>query len=236
MIPASRLVTLIALAAAGCDASSGPSELDRPRVLAVQLAPPHLGPEETASVLVLVGSDDGTVSEVGPTSIDVVGAPPGSPASGMVGRGVDGWTVACPDGAALEQLRAELAIAAGEPIPISLALEVEVEGELLTASKYVYLGSRGDNPALAGIDFAGEVDGEGVLVAEVGAEIAIAAGGAAGEGELSYAWFTSVGEIDLYLSEEATFTADEAGDGQLVLVVRDDQGGVTWDWREVRVE
>jgi len=243
MTSAARLITLTVLAAAaGCDATTGPSQLDRARVLAVQIAPPHLGPEQTALVLVLVGHSDGTVSEVEPQSIAVVGAPPGSPASGMVGRGADGWAVACPDSAALEQLRVQLEIAPGEPIPIPLALEVEVDGEILTATKNVYLGSQGDNPALAGISAAGAVDDGGVLVAEVGVEIAIAAEGTEGEGEgegegeLSYAWFTSVGEIDLYLSAEATLVADEPGEGQVALVVRDDRGGVTWTWRDLRVE
>lgn len=230
------VITLIALAAAGCDENGSPSELDRPRVLAVQLAPPHLGPEETASVSVLVGGSDGTVREVAPGAVEVVGAPPGSPASGMVGRGADGWAVACPDGAALDRMRAELDVPAGEPIPIALALEVEVEGELLAATKVVYLDSRGDNPEVTGIAFGAGVDEGGVLVVEVGQEIPIAADGAAGEGELSFAWFTAIGDIDLYLSEEATLTPQVAGAGQVVLVVRDERGGVTWTWREVRVE
>ena len=232
------LITLTALAAAAaaCDNNGAPSELDRPRVLAVQIAPPHLGPQESAAVAVLVGHSDGTVSEVAPGSIEVVGAPPGSPASGMVGRGADGWAIACPESAALDQLRAEMQLGPDDPIPVALALEIAVEGELLPASKYVYLGSQGNNPELAGISVAGGNDQEGVLVAQVGEEIAIAADGAAGESELSYAWFTSVGDIDLYLSEEATLTAGEPGDGQLVLVVRDERGGVTWSWRDVRVE
>ena len=239
MTSAARLITVTTLvAAAGCDATTGPSQLDRARVLAVQIAPPHLGPQQIAPVRVLAGHEDGTVSEVTPDSIQVVGAPPGSPASGMVGRGADGWAVACPDSAALEQLRVQLEVAPGDPIPIPLALEIEVDGEILTATKNVYLGSRGDNPALAGISVAGALDDGGVLLAEVGAELAIAADGAEGEGEgeLSYAWFTSVGEIDLYLSEEATLVAEGPGEGQLALVVRDDRGGVTWAWRDLRIE
>jgi len=233
-----RLITMTALAvAAGCDSTGAPSELDRPRVLAVQVSPPHLGPEESGPVDVLVGRDDGTVDVVAPTSVEVAGAPSGSAVESMVAHGADGWAVDCPDAQVLAQMRAQMELAADEPIPIGLAIEVEVEGELLTATKVVYLGSRGDNPTLAGITAQSGSEEDGVLVIGAGEEIPIAADGAEGDSELSYAWFTSLGDIDLYLSEEATLTAtDEPGDGQLVLVVRDQHGGVTWTWRDVRVE
>ncbi len=233
-----KLITLTALAvAAGCDNNGAPSELDRPRVLAVEVSPPHLGPDESGPVDVLVGRDDGTVDVVAPTSVEVAGAPSGSAVESMVGHGADGWAIECPDAQVLAMLRAQMGLAAEEPIPIGLAVEVEVEGLVLTATKVVYLGSRGDNPELSGISADGGREEDGVLVIGAGEEIPIAADGADGDSELSYAWFTSVGDIDLYLSEEATLTAsDQAGDGQLVLVVRDQQGGVAWTWRDVRVE
>lgn len=229
-------LTALAAAASACDDNGAPSELDRARVLAVQISPPHLAPEETAPVRVLVGNSDGTVSEEAPAAIEVVGAPPGSPASGMVGRSADGWAIACPGAEVLAELRAEMELGADDPIPIALALAIEVEGERLTATKVVYLGSQGANPEVAGIAFEGGSEDGDVLVAQVGDEIAIAAEGAAGDTELSYAWFTALGDIDLYLSEEATLTTEEPGEGPLVLVVRDEQGGVTWTSREVRIE
>lgn len=231
------LVTLTALAAAtaACDQNGAPSELDRARVLAVQISPPHLAAAETAPVRMLVGTSDGRVSEVEPDGIEVVGAPPGSPASGMVGRGAGGWAIACPDPDGLAQLRAAMELGPDEPIPIALAVEVELEETLLTATKYVYLGSDGENPQLAGISIGETGPDEAVLV-RVGDAVPIAADGAAGDTELSYAWFTSVGDIDLYLSEAATLTLEEPGEGLLALVVRDERGGVTWTWREVRVE
>lgn len=234
---AKTLITMTALAAAaGCDSSTGPSELDRARVLAVQVDPPHLGPEETAPVDLLIGTADGVVEVVAPASMEVLGAPPGSPTASMIGHSSAGWAVACPDAPALAALRAELGIAADQPIPVPLAIEVDIDGERLTATKYVYLGSQGENPQLAGITMAGAVEADGVMLVSTGDQIAIAADRAAGEGELSYAWFTSVGDIDLYLSEEATLTAEGPADGQVVLVVRDDSGGVTWAWRDVRVD
>ena len=228
-------LTMLAAASAACDQNGAPSELDRARVLAIQISPPHLGPAETAPVRMLVGTSDGRVSEVEPDGIEVVGAPPGSPASGMVGRGAGGWAIACPDPDGLAQLRAAMELGPEDPIPIALAVEVELEGTLLTATKYVYLGSDGENPQLAGISI-GETGADEAVVVRVGDAVPIAADGAAGDTELSYAWFTSVGDIDLYLSEAATLTLEAPGDGLLALVVRDERGGVTWSWREVRVE
>jgi hypothetical protein len=232
------LVALVALAAAaGCDNNGAPSELDRPRVLAVQVSPPHLSPEEeSAPIEVLIGRADGTIEVVAPASVELIGAPSGAPTSSMVGRGDAGWAIACPDAATLAAMRAALGLGASDPIPIALAVEVEVDGELFPATKYVYLGSQGENPQLAGISIDADTDDEGVLVAAVGDEIAIASDGAAGATELSFAWFTAIGDIDLYLSEEATLTADEPAEGPLVLVVRDQQGGVTWAWRDLRIE
>ena len=123
-----------------------------------------------------------------------------------------------------------------DPIPIALAVDVEVEGAVLTATKYVYLGSDGENPQVAGISIGGGTERDGTLVLRVGDAIPIAAEDAAGDTELSYAWFTAVGDIDLYLSEAATLTLEAAGEGPLVLVVRDERGGVSWTWRDVRVE
>ena len=233
-----RLIALTALAAAAaaCDENGSPSELDRARVLAIQISPPHLSPEETASVRVLVGTSDGRVSEEEAGGVKVVGAPPGSPASGMVGRGADGWAISCPGPDELAQLRADMELGPEDPIPIALAVDVEVEGTVLSATKYVYLGSDGDNPQVAGISIGGGTEEDGTVLLRVGDAIPIAAEGAAGDTELSYAWFTAVGDIDLYLSEEATLTLEAAGEGPLVLIVRDERGGVSWTSRDVRVE
>lgn len=231
-------VTVIALGAAACDATTGPSDLDRSRVLAVRLSPPHLAPEEIAPIDVLVGHDDGTVDIEMPTSVRVNVAEASAQTDSMVIRSGDGWAIACPPEQALEELRVQLALAPDDPIAVPLSVDVEVDGAALTATKMVFLGSAGDNPALAGIDVDGaEVDEDGVVQLAAGQEVTIGALGAGGEDELSYAWFTSAGSIDLYLSEVATFTAsDTATTGQLALVVRDPRGGVAWSWYVVAVD
>ena len=121
---------------------------------------------------------------------------------------------------------------------VPLAIEVDVDGARLAAGKSVLLGVAGDNPALAGVTVDADETDDGALVIERDAEVAIAADGAAvDEGEPAYAWYSAVGDVDLYRSEAAVLSAsDDPRRGPLVLVVRDDRGGVTWTWREVRLE
>jgi hypothetical protein len=50
----------------------------------------------------------------------------------------------------------------------------------------------------------------------------------AGDGSFEFAWYTSIGKLEHYRSTTATFDANEQGDGAVVVVVRDGQGGVAW--------
>ncbi len=226
---------LVALGAA-CDEGASEAVLDRERVLAVRVSPPSLEPGETGALDVLVGRADGTVAVVAPVAV-AVDLPAGAAAERMVEGGAQGWTVTCPPEEALAELRARSNLPAGAPVVVPLAVEVEVDGVRLPAGKSVLLGASGDNPALAGLTADAEEGDDGALVAPRDAEVAIAADGAVvDDGEPTYAWYTSVGDIDLYRSEAAVLTTGGAGRGTLALVVRDDRGGVTWTWRDARVE
>lgn len=228
---------LLALGAA-CGEGASEAVLDRERVLAVRVSPPSLEAEESGAIDVLVGRADGSVDVVAPAAV-AVALPGGDAAGRMVAGGAGGWTVTCPPAEALAQLRDRSGLPADAPVVVPLVLEVEVDGVSLTATKSVLLGADGDNPSVAELAVdAAEAD-DGALVVEAGAQVAIAADGAAvDDGEPAYAWYTSVGDIDLYRSESAvlTVTAGDPGRGPLVLVVRDDRGGVTWTWRDLRVE
>lgn len=221
----------------GCDATTAPADLNRSRILAVRVSPPHLAPEQVAPIDILVGTVEGQVREVTPGSVTIEGAAPGAATDGIIARSDDGWSVACPPEPALAEIRGAFELEPDEPIAMQLAIDVEIDGDLFGATKFVFLGSAGQGPELAGITVSGaEIGEDGVLVVQTSDEIEIAADGAAGETELSYAWFSSLGTIDLYESEVATLTTAEPTTGQLVLVVRDQRGGVTWSWVDLRVQ
>jgi len=56
------------------------------------------------------------------------------------------------------------------------------------------------------------------------------------EGDLKYAWYSSVGDLEKYRQPTAFLDAAEAADGHIVIVVRDDAGGVSWQILPATVE
>jgi hypothetical protein len=62
-------------------------------------------------------------------------------------------------------------------------------------------------------------------------------GTAEGEGVLSYSWYTAFGELKKYREPTATFENAMPGEtGAVVLVVRNDRGGVAWKFGALRAE
>jgi hypothetical protein len=101
---------------------------------------------------------------------------------------------------------------------------VTIGDQQFAATKQLVFGDDHANPSVAAM----QVDG-----AET-AEIDVAAGDSAmldvpgDDGARSYAWYTSIGTLAHYRSDAATLDAGDPGDGTVVLVVRDDVGGVAW--------
>ncbi len=89
------------------------------------------------------------------------------------------------------------------------------------------------NPEVVDIRLAG-VPVQDEMVVSVGAEVEVSATAQPETAELSYAWASSVGELSLYRSQAASFATDASGDGTLLVVVRDGQGGVAWKAVPVR--
>lgn len=112
-------------------------------------------------------------------------------------------------------------IPAGQPVAMPIEVSLTIEGETLLASKSLVVGVQADNPAVAKLGVPDEVPPD--------SETALRVAAAGGTGELSYARYTSLGTLEGYRSREATLVAgDEAGDGLVLVVVRDAQGGVDW--------
>jgi hypothetical protein len=101
---------------------------------------------------------------------------------------------------------------------------VTVGDEQLAATKQLVFGDDHANPSVGSM----LVDGAATT------EIDVATGDSAmldvpgDDGTRSYAWYTSIGTLAHYRSEAATLDGGDPGDGTVVLVVRDDVGGVAW--------
>jgi len=78
------------------------------------------------------------------------------------------------------------------------------------------------------------VDGDGMRAAtglDHAVEVTVS-----GTGDLTFAWYSSAGDLENYRSAAASLFADAPAHGTLVIVVRDSSGGVDWKVLEVAFE
>jgi hypothetical protein len=197
--------------------------LDHPQILAVRAEPPAVPAGGQARIDVLVGDTAGAVFVTAPEIMTTAIEAP------LAQRDEEGWFVVAPGETELAAARAQAGLEEGAPVPVAIAVNVTVDGMALGASKTLRLGAEGSNPVVESIDAP--------ATAAPAAESPIRVTVDGGAGELSYAWYTSIGDLDRYRSAEAAWIAPEvAGDGELLVVIRDEQGGVCWQTMAVVVE
>ncbi|MEZ4359286.1 MAG: hypothetical protein R3B48_03835 [Kofleriaceae bacterium] len=214
----------LALAAAACGQDVDPPwQLDHDRVIAVRATPPRIATGEIAELDVLLGRAGAPPAEVDAEEVEVTS--PSRLASALVRRGAR-WTVVAPDEAGLAAARAELGLAATEPVPLQLRLTFTAPA--LVARKTVWLGPRAQNPTLDPIT----IDGASALeLTELSVGIAVDVPVAVDlDDRYNINWLTSCGtmhDFDLaraYLRVEP----EDHKEGTFALVVRDELGGVAW--------
>lgn len=220
-----------ALALAACDDFQAPSDLDHAQILAVRAAPAQLAPGGVARIDLLVTDQAGQPAAVPPDEAAIAGA-----AGARLDRDERGLVLRAPGEAELDAARAALGLPGDAPVPIPLRVTVAIDGVPKTADKVLFVGRHAENPeiaALAADDAPVPDDG---LAFRRGTSPRLAAAGTGGEGALRYAWYSGVGELERYRSAEARLLARDPGAGHLVVVVRDEQGGVGWRIVPARVE
>jgi hypothetical protein len=157
--------------------------------------------------------DEATV--VSPSGLDALLSRPGAH-----------WTVTAPPDDQLGPARAELGLAATDPVPLRVRMVFSATGEV--AYKNVWLGAHAGNPTVDPITLDGR-DGLAITDLTVAAETDIRLDVELGD-DYDINWLTSCGtlhDFDLphaYLRVEP----DDPHAGMLGLVVRDSFGGVTW--------
>jgi hypothetical protein len=232
----------LALAAAGgaaCTDFRSPADLRYAQILAVRLEPPHLRAGERARIDVLVSDAAGALAERPPGEVgfapDPAGRPPALPpeAAGLIVRDGDAVFARAPDEAALEGIATALGLAPGAALLVPLRIAIDVGGESRRADKVVTVLRSRDvpavpNPAIQELKLDGApIDPDAGVVTSVGEhELAVAAEGAAGP--VAHSWYSAVGEIERYRSATARLSAKEPGSGALLVVVRNEHGGVAW--------
>jgi hypothetical protein len=117
-------------------------------------------------------------------------------------------------------------LVAQEPGDVALALDAGG----LAAEKVVAVGERRDNPELGPVTADGAAIGAELRVPR-GATVALAASAP------SIRWYATIGAIDLHrLAATELVAPAEPGRGTLVVVARDDRGGVTWQIASIFVD
>ncbi len=203
----------LSLAAAAC-AEAAEARLDHAQILAVRTEPAHVAPGGVARIDVLAGDDSGAVFETSPDEVVATGAA-GQPL--RVERTPDGWFVT----------------AGPTPEIATLELTVAIDGAPWRAKKALVVNAPADNPRVVAMQIDGSPSDE--LVAPAGTKPELTAIGA-GREPLTYAWYSSVGDLAGYRQPSAVLDAADAAEGAILLVVRDGAGGVGWHLLPARVE
>lgn len=210
--PSLALALTLALAAGAC-AESSEARLDHAQILAVRTEPAHVAPGGVARVDVLVGDDSGAVYVTAPDELIATGA--AGPLAAE--RTPDGWLVT----------------AGAAPELGTLDVTVAIDGVAWRARKALVVSEPAENPRVVAMQIDGSPSDQ--LVAPAGTKPQLTAIGA-GEGPLTYAWYSSVGDLSRYRQPDAVLDAADAAEGTILLVVRDGAGGVGWHLLPARVE
>ena len=122
-------------------------------------------------------------------------------------------------------------VTAGEPEVATLLVALEIDGVEWRATKSLVVSTTTPNPQITTMQIDGADSEELVVAAGTKPTLAVVA-----EGDLTYAWYSSVGDLELYRQPSAILDAAEPAEGHVVIVVRDPAGGVTWKLLPARVE
>jgi hypothetical protein len=203
----------------GCADIDPEWQLDHTRIIAVRATPPHILAGATSQIDLLDATKGSTTSTPPPDQLIVV-----SPVS--LSDALSGTTVTAPSDDRIAAARVELGLDPTAPVPLQLG----VASQGLAATKIVFLGDAADNPVLTNVTIGGApapAPGEMITVPP---DLDVHFSVDADDSTMEVDWLTSCGtmhDFDLHASYIHVLPADPQT-GELVLVLRDEQGGVTW--------
>jgi hypothetical protein len=237
-----RAAVLALLVLAGCEDTVPVWQLDNDRIIAVRATPPHIpaGASATFDALVTrVGEGPSvampSLAAAAPMRADQP-VPPALAAAVVLDNGQ--WKVVAPSEDTLNQLRSELGVAAGMPVPLLVGMQFDFAPGPLYATKLVTLGDSGDNPTLGAVTVAGQPAQDGLVIPP---DIDVPLHADAGDTD-EIDWLTSVGDLSDDDDPDAILDHDSMADppfltsGHLAVVKRDIGIGVTWAYWTITVQ
>jgi hypothetical protein len=192
-------------------------QLDQERAVAVRVTPPRILAGEHALIDGLLAHADRPTTVTAPGDVVAVN----SPLQLAVNFIFDHWEVIAPDDATLTATRTELGLAAGEPIPFELTVYFGTVAAPIITQKRMWFGESVANPVLPAILIDGVPPG-GSLVVPHATELTLRADAD------KVSWLTSCGTLRDSQEPDAILALDAACTGELVVVVRDREGGTVW--------
>lgn len=228
------LCLLVAVVFGGCIDPIDPRwELDHDHVIAARATPPRIRSGDATNIDALVAHAGRGVSVENPLTAEV-----GSARFAPYLTQHDGaWTLTAPDAQMLASARPALGLPEDAPVPVEILLTFPRSNDRADApvrvKKTVWLGEPSQNPEVPAVTIDGAPAGdEVVLPIDRDVYVSLEAQG------MRVNWLTSVGT--LFQDDVATAFVRVAPDdnhaGELVVVVRDDEGGVAWRVWAMRAE
>jgi hypothetical protein len=216
-----RAGVLVMLAACSGDIDP-PWQLDHDRIIAVRATPPHIPAGATSTLDVFLGHKGGPTSVQAPDVTTVV-----SPTS--LASALSGSTVTAPSEAQLAAARTELGLDAGAPVPLELG--IAIAQDQLAATKTVWLGDSADNPTLDGLMIQDAPAPPAGTMLTVPSLTDIHLFVQADDAIDIVNWLSSCGSMHDYDLHKAYLRVEKKDptSGELAVVLRDGQGGVTWE-------
>ena len=237
------LLQVVLLGLVGCIDPVDPRwQLDHDHVIVARANPPRIRAGEGTDLTALVAHANGPVTVENPMTAEVSMRTAGPDFSRYLVREASGaWRLEAPDAEMLASARPAMGLPADAPVPVDVMLTFPDGGTRRSAGggyrvkKTVWLGEPSTNPELPAVTIDGLPAADEEVVVPVGRDIYISL--AAPDGT-RVNWLTNVGT--LFQDDVATayvhVAAQDRHEGQLVVVLRDSEGGVAWRVWSMRAE
>jgi hypothetical protein len=235
-----HLLPLLGLA--GCIDPVDPRwTLDHDHVIAARATPPRIRAGDATNLDALVAHADGPVTIENPMTAELANAPAEMARSLVHEDGV--WRLHAPDAETLAGARPALGLPEDAPVPVDVMMTFSNVSPVVGSraamppfrvKKTVWLGEPSENPAMPPV-LVGDVAATDEIVVPIGVDTYLSVDVPDG---VRVSWLTNVGELfqDDVPRAFVRVLPDHARSGQLVVVLRDNDGGVAWQVFSMRAE
>ena len=209
-------------------------DLDHDHVIAARATPPRIRSGEATNIDALVAHEGRGVSVENPLDAQVGSARFASYLSFEDGA----WRLTAPDAQMLASARPALGLPEDAPVPVDVMLTFprstnRSSPDPVRVKKTVWLGEPSQNPVVPAVTIDG-VPAGAEIVLPIGRDVYLSVDAP----DLRVNWLTSVGTLfqDDVATSFVRVLPDDSREGELVVVVRDSEGGVAWQVWPVRAE